>query len=364
MANKATTPPAGGKPSFGVFIGRFQPLHLGHEHTIRHALDRVERLIILVGSANVARDPRNPFTFAERAAMIRSSFAFEVAEGRVIIEPLDDHLYSDTAWMTEVQRRVHAIVLDVGNGGGFRASGLADFRIALTGFGCDASSYYLKLFPEWENIQVDSPYATFHATDIRQRYFRRIPEVPATALSKGVASQLEEFARGEAFRSLLAEREYLDAYPDQWGKGPFVTADAVVIQAGHILLVERGRLPGKGLLALPGGFVGLGEPIRDAAIRELREETGISDSKGQIPPAMLASFIEDSRTRVFDAPNRSLRGRVITHAFLFRLPAWRKLAGVKGGDDAAHARWYRLGELSPDRLFEDHWSIIEAMADL
>jgi bifunctional NMN adenylyltransferase/nudix hydrolase len=62
----------------------------------------------------------------------------------------------------------------------------------------------------------------------------------------------------------------------------------------------------------------------------LREETSISDGKGQIPPAMLASFIEDARTRVFDAPNRSLRGRIITHAFLFRLPERRKLFGVKG----------------------------------
>jgi bifunctional NMN adenylyltransferase/nudix hydrolase len=138
----------------------------------------------------------------------------------------------------------------------------------------------------------------------------------------------------------------------------------VVIQSGHILLIERGRIPGKGLLAVPGGFVDPGERIRDAAIRELREETGISDGKGQIPPAMLASFIEDTRTRVFDAPNRSLRGRIITHAFLFRLPERRKLFTVKGGDDAAHANWYRLGDLSPEMFFEDHWSIIEQMADL
>ena len=94
----------------------------------------------------------------------------------------------------------------------------------------------------------------------------------------------------------------------------------MVVQSGHILLVERGRMPGKGLLALPGGFVDASERIRDAAIRELREETGIADTKGSIPPAMLASFIEDSRTRIFDAPSRSLRGRIVTHAFLFRLP--------------------------------------------
>jgi bifunctional NMN adenylyltransferase/nudix hydrolase len=352
------------KTDFGVFIGRFQPLHLGHEHTIRHALERVGKLIVLVGSANNARNPRNPFTFDERAAMLRSAFAYEMAEGRLIVEPLNDHPYSDTAWVTEVQRRVNALVLAKGNHGGFQNAGVKDFRVALTGFGSDASSYYLKLFPEWENIQVDSAYATFHATDIRARFFQRIPEVPVTTLSKGVVEQLEQFQRSEPFRRLLEETEYLAEYPKQWGKGPFVTADAVVIQSGHILLIERGRIPGKGLLAVPGGFVDPGERIRDAAIRELREETGISDGKGQIPPAMLASFIEDSRTSVFDAPNRSLRGRVITHAYLFRLPERRKLFTVKGGDDAAHANWYRLGDLSPEMFFEDHWSIIEQMADL
>lgn len=352
------------KADFGVFIGRFQPLHIGHEHVIRQALERVQRLIVLVGSAGVARDPRNPFTFDERAAMIRSAFAYPMAEGRLIVEPLHDHLYSDTAWVAEVQRRVNAIVLETGNNGGFRAAGLRDFRIALTGYGKDASSFYLKLFPEWDNIQIDSQYGTFGASDVRARLFQRIPDVPASILSTGVARWLEEFTVGDTFRGLLEEAEYLADYPRQWGAGPFVTADAVVVQSGHILLVERGQAPGKGLLALPGGFVEPGERIRDAAIRELREETAIADGKGQIPPAMLASFIEDSRTRVFDAPHRSLRGRIITHAFLFRLPARRKLFAVKGGDDAAHARWYRLGELTGDMLFEDHWSIIEQMADL
>ena len=349
---------------FDVFIGRFQPLHVGHEHVIARTLEQVQRLIVLVGSANVARDPRNPFTFTEREAMLRSAFRHKVAQGRLIIAPLDDHLYSDTAWVTQVQRTVRALVLEYGNGHGFQNHGINDFRVALAGYGKDASSFYLKLFPEWENLQVESAYGTFSSSDVRLRYFQRIPEVPGTILSAGVADFLREFALGAAFKGLLEEAEFLAAYPAQWGPGPFVTADAVVIQSGHILLVERGRAPGKGLLALPGGFVNPAERIRDAAIRELREETAISDGKGQIPPAMLASFIEDARTRVFDAPSRSLRGRIITHAFLFRLPERRKLFSVKGGDDAAHAQWYRFGDLSPDMLFEDHWAIIEAMADL
>lgn len=352
------------KADFGVFIGRFQPLHIGHEHVIRQAMKQVKHLIVLVGSANVARNPRNPFTFDERATMLRSAFRHELAEERLFIEPLNDHLYSDTAWVTEVQRRVNAIVLNIGNGRGFQCNGLGDFRVALTGYGKDASSYYLKLFPEWDNIQINSLHGTFSSTDVRERYFQRIPEVPASILSQGVSAWMDHFKMEPTFRNLLEEAEYFAAYPGQWGKGPFVTADAVVIQSGHILLIERGRIPGKGLLALPGGFVDPGERIRDAAIRELREETEISDSKGQIPPAMLASFIEDARTRVFDAPTRSLRGRVITHAFLFRLPDRRKLFRVRGSDDAAHASWYRIGDLTPEMLFEDHWSIIEDMADL
>ena len=352
------------KADFGVFIGRFQPLHSGHEQVIRQALDQVQRLIVLVGSANVARDPRNPFIFDERAAMLRSVFAYELAEGRLIIAPLDDHPYSDAAWLAEVQARVTAIVLEVGNGGGFRANGIGDFRIALTGYDKDASSYYLGLFPGWGSIQIDRPHGTFSAADVRRRYFQRIPDVPAAILSAGVARWLEAFALTDTFRSLLAEAEYLADYPQHWGQGPFITADAVVIQAGHILLVERGQLPGKGLLALPGGFVGAGERIRDAAIRELQEETAIADSTGALVPAQLASFIDDSRSCVFDAPQRSLRGRIITHAFLFRLPEQGPMFAVQGGDDAAQARWHPLGELTPAMLFEDHWAIIARMADL
>jgi bifunctional NMN adenylyltransferase/nudix hydrolase len=123
------------KIDFGVFIGRFQPLHIGHEHVIARALEQAERLIVLVGSANVARDPRNPFSFAERQAMLRSAFRYEMAEGRLIVAPLDDHLYSDTAWVADVQRKVRAIVLDHGNHHGFQSQGIADFRVALTGYG-------------------------------------------------------------------------------------------------------------------------------------------------------------------------------------------------------------------------------------
>ncbi len=349
---------------FGVFVGRFQPLHVGHEHVVRQALLQTKHLIVLIGSANVARDTRNPFTYAERSAMFASVFPREVADGRIILKPLNDHMYSDTAWCAEVQATVKSTILHVGNGGGFQNLGLRDFQVCLTGYGKDASSYYLKLFPEWESVQIGSQYGTFSSTDVRNKMFQRIPEVPVSILPPGIHAQLDSFTLSDHFRYLLEEREYLDDYRQKWGLGPFLTADAVVVQSGHVLLVERGEMPGRGLLALPGGFVNPNERIRDAAIRELREETQIGDNKGELPPAMLASFIDDSRTKLFDAPRRSLRGRIVTQAHLFRLPERRQLFKVRGGDDAAKAKWYRIGELSPEMFFEDHWFILQQMADL
>ena len=81
-------------------------------------------------------------------------------------------------------------------------------------------------------------------------------------------------------------------------------------------------------------------------------------------PPCSASFIDESATKVFDAPHRSVRGRVITHAFMFRCPDRRTMFRVKGSDDAAAASWYRLGELNPSQFFEDHWSILEEMIGL
>jgi bifunctional NMN adenylyltransferase/nudix hydrolase len=198
---------------------------------------------------------------------------------------------------------------------------------------------------------------------VRNRYFQRIPEVPASILSAGVAEFLRTFMLGEMFRALLEEAEFLTTYPAQWGRGPFVTADAVVVQSGHILLVERGRAPGKGLLALPGGFVNPEERIRDAAIRELREETSISDGKGQIPRH--AGQLHRGCTHPCVRCAKPVLARADHHPCL-PLPPARAAQAVQreGGDDAAHARWYRFGDLSPEMLFEDHWSIIEAMADL
>ncbi len=355
---------------FLIFIGRFQPLHLGHEYIIRQALEQAETVLLFVGSTNLARSVRNPFTFSERQEMIALTFADELAAGRIVVKDVQDHPYNDTAWIAHVQRTVRDTVLAAGNrdNPGVALAGLNDFDVGLIGHGKDGTSYYLKLFPEWGAVNIKSPYGTFNATDIRVDYFRKAPLIARDCLSEPVVEFLERFRLSEPFRDLVAEADYVRQYQKSWEAAPyaptFVTVDAVCVQSGHVLMIERAGSPGKGLLALPGGFLDRGERLRDAVVRELKEETRIRDSKGEIPPALLASYIEDSKTRVFDEPNRSARGRTLTHAFYFNLPERRDLFGVKGDDDATRAQWYELGTLSPSDCFEDHWFIIQEMTGI
>jgi bifunctional NMN adenylyltransferase/nudix hydrolase len=120
-----------------------------------------------------------------------------------------------------------------------------------------------------------------------------------------------------------------------------------------VLLVARGAQPGQGLLALPGGFLRGDERLLDAVLRELREETRL-----KLPAPVLRGSLRAQE--VFDHPERSLRGRTITHAFHFDFPGG-ELPPVKGGDDATRARWVPLAALREleSQLFEDHFFIIE-----
>lgn len=344
------------KYDHAVVIGRFQPFHVGHERVLKFAQQHAKSLIILIGSSDQHRSPRNPFSFNERSMMIKRS----IEQRNPNHIPIHDSPYNDNAWVTEVRDSVSSAL--------FKRAGPVNPKIALVGYRKDSSSYYQALFPEWDYIEVPSQYGTFNATDIRKQYFQDSPII-SEFLNPGVRDFLKDFAFTDEFKWLLDETKYLDLYRKQWGRlnqkgqlevGPFVTVDSVCVQAGHILLVTRKEPPFRGALAVPGGFVNPQERIADAVLRELKEETRIQDSKGEIPPAMLRSFI--TRSKVYDAPDRSARGRIITHAFKFEFPNRKDgLYKVIGDDDAEFARWYSFSELRPEMFMEDHAHIIQDM---
>jgi bifunctional NMN adenylyltransferase/nudix hydrolase len=324
-----------------VLIGRFQPLHNAHLEIIKRATALTDQLVIVTGSAAQPRTYKNPFTSFERERMIKlaaGSLALNIH-----VEPNIDTIYNDQAWAVRVQTIV--------------AKYVTGSKVGIIGHKKDESSFYLDMFPQWEyeNVEKIEPLS---AVNIRDLYFRRDVNmkfiqgvVPATTFDF-----LIKFKDTPEYEQIIKEREFVEKYRQQYASLPyppiFSTADAVVIQSGHVLMIRRRAEPGRGLWALPGGYVNanIDKSVEAAMLRELREETQI-----KVPTPVLRGNIV--RSRVFDAIDRSPRGRIITHAFHIQLPDG-DLPKIKGSDDADKARWVPIAEIKSEETFEDHFEII------
>lgn len=127
---------------------------------------------------------------------------------------------------------------------------------------------------------------------------------------------------------------------------PAVTTDVVLFtireETLQVLLVRRRNPPFAGQWALPGGFLDPAEDLAACALRELSEETGISDV-----------YLEQLYT--FGRPDRDPRERVISVAYYGLAPADRLV--LRSGSDASEAAWFAYGALPP--LAFDHREIVE-----
>ena len=110
----------------------------------------------------------------------------------------------------------------------------------------------------------------------------------------------------------------------------------------QVLLIRRGEEPFIGCWAIPGGFVRQEESLEDAALRELSEETGVTEA-----------YLEQLYT--YGDPDRDPRGRVVTVAYFALIRADAPIR-LEGGNDASQASWFSVDQL-PDLAF-DHDEII------
>lgn len=99
-----------------LFIGRFQPFHKGHLATVKFALRSVDRLVIVVGSAQKSHEVRNPFTAGERIMMIKEALDAdgEIDAGRILIIPVPD-VNDHSVWTRQVDMLVPQYDLVIAN---------------------------------------------------------------------------------------------------------------------------------------------------------------------------------------------------------------------------------------------------------
>lgn len=327
-----------------VVLGRFQPIHTGHEQLIRKASEIADHVLIIVGSANKSKNVKNPFSYMDRWYMLDETFKDLVASYRLTISPANDMPYNNDRWFAHIQEIVARNSFEISNE-----------DIVLVGGNKDAETWYLRAFPQWD-FKSFLFLPVIHATDIRTSLFK---ENALWALSVPENTRkwiVKYYLKSEDFRNHKEEYQDVTKYKEMWKVAPypptFVTTDAVVICNGHFLAIKRKFNPGKGKWALPGGFLDQAETIEACALRELKEETSI-----EVPKNALRSRIIDQS--VFDAPDRSLRGRTITHAFLIRLND-RELPVVNADSDADEVKWLPLSFVDehPEEMFEDHSDII------
>lgn len=363
-----------------VYIGRFQPVHNGHLALLQHALHCARQVVVVIGSAGQSRSPKNPFTWQEREAMLRATLSAN-DNARLHIVAVRDY-YNETRWVRAVKEGVDALLhtLKATNASDTPAAApapdSAPSSVALVGHFKDASSYYLRAFAPWTLLDLPRQ-GDIDATAVRAAYWGAHADGSALALSTALQSALapmtpllpastieflQGFAQEPAYTAMQAEWRMVQGYRAAWANAPyppvFVTVDALLRCNDHVLLIRRAHSPGKGLLALPGGFIEQRETLWQSCLRELTEETHCDT-----PAEVLAHALQS--TAVFDHPDRSQRGRTITHAFYIDLGASR-LPDVQADDDAQAVLWVPLNQIlsRESELFEDHFHILDHFLNL
>lgn len=189
-----------------VFIGRFQPFHVGHKAVIDEALKRAHNVIILIGSANLPRSTRNSFTVVERRQMIKGAFDPDDA-ARIYCVGLDDALYNDNRWLMLVQQAVKSVTGDI-------SANPAAPKIGLIGHSKDSSSYYLSLFPNWHSVSVAN-FEGLSATPIRDGYLMGAAPI-SERVPASTQAVMADFAKTQAYQELQEEAWFIDTYQRQW----------------------------------------------------------------------------------------------------------------------------------------------------
>ena len=129
---------------------------------------------------------------------------------------------------------------------------------------------------------------------------------------------------------------------------PWVAVGVVIVRDGKILLIQRGKEPGRGLWAVPGGMVDVGETLQQAAAREAREETCLEVEVGEL-------------FWVVDTIGRDPEGRVRYHNVIVDYLAESMSGDPVCADDAMDVRWVDADDVREMALTPSMWPMLEKL---
>ncbi len=141
-------------------------------------------------------------------------------------------------------------------------------------------------------------------------------------------------------------RSPVNDYPNR----PLIGVGVVVVRHARVLLVRRAKAPRAGRWSLPGGRQRLGETVREAAAREVREETGV-----EVEVTALLDVV-DSITR--DEGTRDQAGAIAYHYTLVDFLAEWRAGEARAGSDATEVVWADPGDLAPYDLWDETLRLI------
>ncbi len=286
----------------GLFIGRFQPFHLGHIDALKQARKYgITEFFIGVGSSNKEHTAENPFTYEERKTMITK--ILNALWVKFTIYPLPDMESDD-----------------------------------------DRKNYIINNLPKFDAVISGNPRTTsiFKKTPYKICNIKITKDIKSTAIRHmlhiGDMEGLKTLVPGQVIiylQSMKADKRLAKYYRDEH-IGPSIAVDGILLTKDKRIVIIQRKNPPLGY-ALPGGFVDYGETTEQALVREMKEEIGV-----HIKIRKLAGVMSD--------PKRDPRSHIISIVYIADIVSWR----IKAGDDAKSVKLMKFEKAKELKMVAGH----------
>lgn len=322
--------------STAIIMGNFQPFHRGHMLLVVEALNHHDKALIIPFTDKISIN--SPWSSWEVSQQIEKSLPDY--KDRIVCDHIYTVKYNDDLFYTRLINKIKEVENPT-----IWANNYSNVE------------YNVVQRAGIPIVKYDNPLTKqFNSSNIRELFISGHADEICNKVHPEVFKYLIELTREkeDRFVNLHKDFQFSVEYKKSAKKYDpiFMTADAILMHHDKVLLVTRGKEPGLNKFAFPGGFLDQYETLLDCAVRELKEETQLNISPFELKKCLV-------KNKVYDDPKRSLRGRVITNAFLFDISSYNldKLT-VIGSDDASNAAWYYLSEIREEMMFEDHYDIL------